>query len=250
MAKPSNGIHVLNAHFLSPNAMNIKRDSAVFNDFLTGLSRYCELTRIENAVDLIKCGELQSSKPKIAFTFDDGYEECHSVIAPILEKHHCNAAFFVNANFVESNDGYREKYFQRVNCYTKMPMNWEQIIDLSNRGHIIGSHTLDHYNLATLSGKDLTDQIVSNKNVIEKRLRQECPFFAWPFGQRAHFSIEAWKVASEVHSVLFSGTDFRYYTSMNKTIVNRRHIEPYWPTNHQHYFLSKNKHSEDLNIWK
>lgn len=43
----------------------------------------------------------------IAFTFDDGWRDCYTQIAPQLEKYGINAAFFINPNFVdaaEAND--------------------------------------------------------------------------------------------------------------------------------------------------
>lgn len=56
------------------------------------LSRHVRFIRVEEATSLILNHE-SVDEPLVAFTFDDGFMECHSMIAPVLEQFGVNAAF-------------------------------------------------------------------------------------------------------------------------------------------------------------
>ena len=177
----------------------------------------------------------------IAFTFDDGFEECYTVIAPLLEKYGARGAFFINANYIESTDEYRKDFNQRIVTYTKNPMTWEQVKDLHQRGHLIGSHNLDHSNFAVLTAKEIECQLSENKKVLEDKLKYSCDYFAWTYGQLQHFSKSALESTQKYHKYIYSGTDYKNYFSYNGRVFNRRHQESFWPKNHISYFLSVNK---------
>ena len=237
---PQPGVHIINSHFVKNSELNLFEDIAIFKKFIEFLTKRCELIKIEKAVEMISNDNLVD-RPYIAFTFDDGFEECYSVVASVLESYGCNAAFFINSNYIESTNEYQVGFNKRIKVHSKKPMNWNEIKELSNRGHIIGSHTLDHMNLSELSEKELVNQLSIDKNKIESELGIKCDYFAWPYGQKSHFSDIALKYAKRYFKFIFSGTDYKNYFSFNGNVINRRHIEPNWPFNHINYFLSVNK---------
>lgn len=237
---PKPGIHIMNAHYITVNSIS-SIDAILFESFLKHLEIKSKLITIQEATKLVTTKNIPHDESFLAFTFDDGYQECYETIAPILEKHHCNAGFFINANYVESSEEYQKKYHERVDLYTKKPMNWQQIECLHQRGHLIGSHTLDHYNMATLSNDGLFFQVKENKKILENRLNYNCDYFAWTYGQMQHFPENALEITKQFHPYIFSGTNYKNYFSMNGNVINRRHIEPFWPHNHIDYFLSVNK---------
>lgn len=231
------GIHIINAHFVSPSDQESR-----INDFIAQLeyiSKKGKLLRIEDAIQLI-LNQTEVDKPYVAFSFDDGFLECYEIIAPILEKYSINGAFFINPNFVECNTEYYSLFSKRVTVNGKKPMNWKQIKDLHERGHLIGGHTLDHINLgdSSLKDEDLREQILECKNVIDLKIGSNCQAFAFPYGTFSNMSEKALSVISENYEYIFSGTDFKNYTSFNGQVINRRHIEPFWPISHLKYFLS------------
>lgn len=238
--KPSAGIHIINSHFISNEALDIDKHKIVFRKYVENLLTKCTLLKFEDAVGMIVQGKYVN-RPHIAFSFDDGFEECYSIVAPILEEFCCNAAFFINSNFIDSDKNYCVQFEKRVNCYNKKPMNWENVLELSSRGHIIGSHTKDHLNLSEISKKQIISQIQDDKYVLESKLKYECEYFAWPFGQRHHFTEKALKIALENFKYIFSGSNYKNYFSYFGNAINRRHIEPYWDIRHINYFLSANK---------
>jgi peptidoglycan/xylan/chitin deacetylase (PgdA/CDA1 family) len=69
-----------------------------------------------------------SKIPPVMFTFDDGGVSAHEIIAPILEKNDWRGLFFISSDYIGGKE-----FLSR-----------EQIKDLHDRGHIIGSHSCSH----------------------------------------------------------------------------------------------------------
>src|SRR5690554_5571026 len=144
------GIHIINSHYINSDVLNQKKDYQTFEEYLQYLQGLGRLINVEEATNKIFNKNIPKDELQIAFTFDDGYEECYTVIAPLLEKYGCRGAFFINANYIESSIEYQKSYHTRVNSKTKLPMTWKQVKQLHSNGHIIGSHNLDHVNFAEM----------------------------------------------------------------------------------------------------
>lgn len=237
--KPNKGVYILNSH----NVSIYNRSKELFNEFLTFLNKYCELISIVDAVELIKHKQI-GNNCQIAFTFDDGYKDCYEVFAPALESFKVNAAFFINGGFVNSIPNLPEAVaFAENNLKStfREPMSWDEIIELSNRGHIIGSHTLDHIDMNTNNLEVIDFQLRKNKELIEHYTNKPCEYFAIPFGQLKHINEKTLELAEKYHKYIFSGTDHKNYFSFNGRVLNRRHIEIFWPISHIRYFLSNKR---------
>ena len=242
-AKPSNYVHILNGHRISKTVPN-RNDLETYRSKLLYLRKRCEFVNIEEALDLI-INYKKVKKPTIAFTFDDGYEDCYTHIVPVLEEFGVNAVFFINPHFVDAADG-DEDYIQYFTNHITMspgkrPMSWSQIKDLQKRGFIIGAHTLDHYMVNHGSREDLVHQIVDCKKVIEEKLGVPCEYFAWPYGKISQTNKEAVEIAVNTYKYVFSQSDYKHFFSFNGTVINRRQAEPWWPLAHIKFFLSCKK---------
>jgi len=234
------GIHILNAHYVQTGFTDIEKDTKIFEMYLENLKDIgSKFIRIEEATKYVTSKNPLHDKCYIAFTFDDGYEEEYVIIAPILERYNTNAAFFINSNYISSSFNYQQSYNKRVALNTKKPMTWKHVIDLHHRGHIIGGHTLDHYMLNTNDNKEIFRQIVEDKKNIEDRLGKNCNYFAWPYGNSRYLSKEALDICLNYYKYIFNSDNWHYYMSFNNKVINRRHIEPFWPKSHIRYFLSK-----------
>ena len=231
---PSAGIHIMNGHYVSRNNLG----QEVFYDLLEQLNKRLKFIRIEEATELVTQKKLTKEK-LIAFTFDDGFSECYTKIAPVLEEFKTNAAFFINPGFVEGNQEYI-KTFQEKKVFTigKSPMSWKQILELHQRGHIIGSHTVDHIRLNTEDQAELTFQITKCKEIIQYKTGAPCEYFAYPYGQLSDINEKALSIAAENHKYIFSGANYKKYFSFHGKVLNRRHFEGDWPASHLNYFLS------------
>ena len=197
--------------------------------------------KVEDAVQMIMNHE-QPQKPLVAFTFDDGFTECYNFFAPALEEYGVNALLFVNPNYVEGDKQYIELFNNNiVMTPNKQPMRWEQLKELSNRGHIIGAHTMDHYMINTDDQETLKNQICDCKRVIENNIGKTCDYFAFPYGKLTHANQLSIDIACQQYKYVFSQSDYKHYFSFENRVINRRHFEPFWPHKHVSYFLSCHK---------
>ncbi len=237
ISSPKNGVHVINSHYIADNNTN----ADVFFKQLEAISNQVTFIGIEEAVSLIQKKE-KPNQPLVTFTYDDGFEECYTKINPVLKAFNISAAFFINPNFIDGDENYNKQFLDRTKTENKKPMTWQQINNLINDGHIIGSHTMDHLDLGTnLTQDQLEYQLGYSKKYIEEKTSNKCNMFAFPYGQEQHLKREALEVAKKYYQYIFSGTDYKNYYSFNKAVINRRHCEPNWPISHFKYFLNINK---------
>lgn len=89
---------------------------------------------LKTLVKLIHNGRIK--KDDVILTFDDGGVSFYKIIAPLLDKYGFVGHFYISTNYVGSDAFLSEK----------------EIFDLSNKGHVIGSHSCSHPdNMASIS---------------------------------------------------------------------------------------------------
>lgn len=241
-SKVSPGIHILAGHFITPH-MFTPGHRILFTTFLDRLQNFGDLINIQDAVALVCDEKVKTSNDcLIALTFDDGFEECE-YIAECLTDRRTSAAFFINSNYVGCDTNYRLEFEQRTLVKTKKPLTWDALHKIKAMGHIIGSHTLDHERLSTLSYEEQLFQLAKNKEVLERELSYDCEYFAWPYGAQSDVNADTIDISSSMHKYTFSSFGYENYRSFGGRVINRRHVEPDWPKRHLNYFLSvKKKH--------
>lgn len=239
IAKPSKGIHLMNSHFLTKEE---ELSSDYFDYQLGKLSKHSTIVPYSEAVELIE-KKKQVKHSLIAFSYDDGYAECYSHIAPVLEKYNGQGCFFINPNFADGDEAYI-KDFLKNNVHApayKRPMRWDEIRDLNRRGHIIGAHTMDHVRASDIiTDEEKHHQIGLCKKVIEEQLNTACEHFAFTYGRMdKDFHQKDVDVARVYYKYIYSATDTKTYYSYDGVVLNRRHCEPYWKPSHVNHFISK-----------
>jgi len=238
LSKPAKGIHLLNSHIL---AKQVILDSTFFDHQLKKLSK-STIVPFEEAVDLIN-NKASVKHSLVAFSYDDGFKECYTHIASVLEKYNGYACFFINPNFVNGDSQYVANFLsEKVHMPEyKSPMSWFQIKDLKARGHMIGAHTMDHIRISELTDKnDIKHQIGECQKVIFEEIGCKTEYFAFPYGHpNRDFGIDDVMIAKEFYNYIFSASNWKNYFSYDGLVYNRRHCEPYWKESHINYFLSK-----------
>ena len=236
-SKPANGVHILSGHF---SGKDYASGSESFKHFVDYISTIANLISFEEAISLIE-RKVELDRPYIALSFDDGFYENYSHIAKVLDEISIGACFFINAGVIGASNEYLLKYIKRVDVANRDFLTWEVLKKMSDNGHTIGSHSLDHFRLYDLNEDDIERQIHENKLIIERKLGIKVNSFAWPYGNLSDISDKALKIIEKYHTHIFSGTNYKFYYSLNGRVINRRHIEPYWPKSHIKYFLSSKK---------
>ena len=231
----ANGVHILNSHYIS------RRDVSgeVFHELLKKLNKEADFIKIQDGIDLIERKETIQGK-LIAFTFDDGFEECYCKISPVLKDFNINAAYFINPGFIDGDAAYQADFVSNVvHANGKKPMTWEMIKELHDDGFVIGNHTFDHVRLVGSNPATLEHQISNSKKRIEEITGDTCSYFAWTYGRLQDIDSAALKLAIDEHQHVFSSDNYHKYYSNSGTVLNRRHAEGDWPASHIKFFLSK-----------
>ncbi len=106
------------------------------------------------------------SRRTVVVTFDDGYEETYSIVAPILRQLGCSATVFVTPKEV-GQTGF---------------LSWQQIRSIAKDGVTIGSHTMHHTYLPLVPIKQAEAELRDSKHCIEQELQQPTDWLSYPIG--------------------------------------------------------------------
>jgi peptidoglycan/xylan/chitin deacetylase (PgdA/CDA1 family) len=117
--------------------------------------------------DALMCGDRLPRKP-IVITFDDGYRDAYTKASPVLARFGMRATAYVITGRISGRDS--------------SFLTWRQLRLLEERGVEIGSHTVSHYPLTTLSSEQAYAQLRSSRRVLERRLGHRVPWLAYPIG--------------------------------------------------------------------
>jgi peptidoglycan/xylan/chitin deacetylase (PgdA/CDA1 family) len=102
----------------------------------------------------------------IMLTFDDTEENQYAIAAPEMKKYGFKAVYFIMTVSLG-----RPKY-----------MSKDQVKQLAEAGHVIGSHTWDHQNVKKYKGDDWVTQIEKPTKTLEAITGKKVEHFAYPFG--------------------------------------------------------------------
>ncbi len=113
----------------------------------------------------------------IAITFDDSYRD-NLDAARVLAEFGLPATFFIPTSYVGT-----EQVFDWDRQLPRLPnLTWADVREMAGLGFEIGSHTVTHANLGSVSYNQARAEIFESKLVLEQRLGRPVRYFAYPFG--------------------------------------------------------------------
>ena len=122
---------------------------------------------------------LGDTREKVLYlTFDAGYENgCTEQVLDTLKKHQVNAAFFLVGNYIERNA--------------------DLVRRMVEEGHIVGNHTMHHYDMSKLSQKEtFSRELTDLEELFRQTTGKELPKFYRP--PQGVYSQENLKMAKEL----------------------------------------------------
>lgn len=163
----------------------------VFDDECKNFEK--QLKYMKNLGDFISLDDsilLLESDQKIkgryfCITFDDGFKNCLTNAVPMLQKYKVHAAFFLPTKYIgSSSDDYHDtgRIFFSDDRLSVEFLTWEDCSDLLKLGMSIGSHTVNHKTLSSLSDDEVKQELINSKSLIEERLGINCVHFCAPVG--------------------------------------------------------------------
>ena len=119
------------------------------------------------AFEALEYGRRLPAKP-VLITFDDGYRDVLWHAAPVLHRLHMPAIEFVITDRISGPDS--------------SFLTWPQLARLERLGVAIGSHTVTHLDLTTLSASAAAAELRDSRRTIEQHLGHPVQWFAYPAG--------------------------------------------------------------------
>jgi peptidoglycan/xylan/chitin deacetylase (PgdA/CDA1 family) len=116
---------------------------------------------------------------RVAFTFDDAYQDLYSNAFPILKEFHFTACIFVITGYV----GKHSDWDYRSGKNKRRHLTWEQIRELAHEGFTFGSHTTNHPDLTRIPKRCVEYELKKSKQELEDRLGRRVDFLSYPFGR-------------------------------------------------------------------
>lgn len=105
-------------------------------------------------------------KKPIMLTFDDTKLDQYTAAIPEMKKYGFKGVFFI----------------MTVSLGKPNYMSKAQVKELSDAGHVIGSHTYDHQNVKKYQGDDWINQVEKPTKTLKEITGKDVKYFAYPFG--------------------------------------------------------------------
>lgn len=112
-------------------------------------------------------------------TFDDGYADTYTDALPVLERFGFTATWYIITDRIG-----KESY-----------LSWDQVRDLVRRGMIVGSHTMSHPDLTSISGSAITGEVQGSKEKLIQELSTDIDAFCYPYGRYGTSTVNAVRAA-------------------------------------------------------
>tara|TARA_B100001964_G_C14105777_1_gene541454 strand:- start:307 stop:1044 length:738 start_codon:yes stop_codon:yes gene_type:complete len=145
----------------------IQKDNIIdYEDISTSLFSFL-INRIKKSC--IAFGEQNNLNQDVSWvlTFDDGFSSDYEIALPLLMEKEMQALFFIVPSYVG-----RPNY-----------LTWKQIKSLSDNGMEIGSHSLNHVDMVSVSKLQRMSELNDSRKIIEDQISKSIRSFSFPFGQ-------------------------------------------------------------------
>ncbi len=152
-----------------------------FERHLEWIRSHCDVISFVGALE--EAGAART-RPAVAITFDDGYEDNYRHAFPALARHGCTATFFLTAGLLERDPEVIERFrqIQQTGAEQLQPLEWGQAKEMRRAGMELGAHTYSHPNLARLRPAQLRGELTLSKEILEQRLGEAIHSVAYPYG--------------------------------------------------------------------
>ncbi len=147
-----------------------------FRDLCRVLANRFRVVPLADIYRLVR-GDTPLPPRTLALTFDDCYRD-NLAAARVLAEHGLPATFFVPTGYVGT-----DHVFAWDRGLPRLPnLTWDDVGQMRRLGFEIGSHTVTHPDLGTVSGEQAIREFLESKAVLEDRLGERVRWLAYPFG--------------------------------------------------------------------
>jgi peptidoglycan/xylan/chitin deacetylase (PgdA/CDA1 family) len=164
-------------------------------DFINGIKQLSKNFHFVSIDDFLNHYHYKDNM--ILITFDDGFRNIFELAYPLLKSKQIPFTVFITTDYL-NKPGY-------LTTEQLMVLNDEQLCT-------IGSHTVSHRLMSTLSKKESIYEVSESKICLEKLLKKEINYFAFPYGSYyACTKLNIRHVQNAGYKAAFSTVKSRYF---------------------------------------
>lgn len=189
---------------------------ARFRDLCAMLAQRFHVVPLGEIFRLARSGQ-PLPRRTLAITFDDCYRD-NLDAAHVLAAHGLPATFFIPTAFVGT-----DHVFPWDLSLKRMPnLSWDDVRQMHQLGFEIGSHTVTHPDMGTISADQVRYELVESKAVLEDRLGSRVRWFAYPFGGVDNFRADCLPLLRQAgYDGGLSAYDGLIYRGMDSVVLPR-----------------------------
>ena len=211
-----------------------------FKSQLKYFSNYGDFISIDDAVDMLNSNQPIDGR-YFCITFDDGFKNCITNVMPVFLKYKVPVSFYIPIKYIDTcagkNTELSQLYFDDMEF-----LSWKDCQQIIDMGMIIGSHTVNHVTLSSLSSKEAEWELSESKKIIEEKLKIKCKHFCAPVGipGRDFLTERDPKIAKECGYSSFLTTQRGSNERLSQAMfIERDHTLANWSTSQLRYFFSQ-----------
>ncbi len=130
-------------------------------------------------------------KPELVLTFDDGYAHLLEILPEIINEYDIKPLIFIPTDHIGKDNSWDYSYhFQKDRHF-----NVSEIKQLAELGIEFGTHSHFHNDLTALSSKELKEQLLKSKHILEDIISKEVNTISYPFGR---VNVKVTEIAKEL----------------------------------------------------
>ena len=152
---------------------------SAFQEQCDKLSQRFDVRSLDSAVESMnRHGRLP--RRTTAITFDDGFVDNIEVALPIVRRHNLPIAVFVVAATIDRT--FEVNWVDTPPPFRLETLTRDHLEEMVREGVTIGSHSLFHKDLTSLSFEECLEDLTSSKAVLEEAIRGPVRYLAYPRG--------------------------------------------------------------------
>jgi peptidoglycan/xylan/chitin deacetylase (PgdA/CDA1 family) len=181
--------------------------------------------------------KLESKKPKLLITFDDGLSN-NKYALQVLDKYNIKALLFVVPNFIEAA---KQKEYYTTHIRSEInrlidsqqedftALSWDELKVIVANGHLVGSHTMSHTLKANTTNTEILNrEIITSKNMIESQLKINIENFCAPFNSLLSVGENEMKLIIKNYNYFHSTFPGSNCLNKNSYFIKRFNVECFW----------------------
>jgi len=174
------------------------------------------------AIPITRLNDLPAAR-SVVITFDDALANVAENALPVLIDLNIPASIFVVSEALGRTPGWGEGYYSP----NERTMSQEELLNLPDL-ITVGSHTLTHPNLTTLSRESSDDELRISRAKLEAMLRQPVLLFSFPHGALNDTLVDQCREVG--YRQVFSTEPRLFLASQEQYVVGRVATDPWdWP---------------------